>query len=37
VVVATHDRRVTANSHRRVIRLEKGRIVEVPDGSKVEA
>jgi len=31
VVVATHDRRVIENSHRRVIRLEKGRIVEVPD------
>lgn len=37
VMVATHDRRVIANSHRRVIRLEKGRIVEVPDGSQVEA
>jgi cell division transport system ATP-binding protein len=32
VVVATHDRRVTVNSHRRVIHLEKGRIVEVADG-----
>jgi cell division transport system ATP-binding protein len=32
VVVATHDRRVTVNSHRRVIHLEKGRILEVPDG-----
>ena len=31
VVVATHDRRVIENSHRRVIRLEKGRIAEVPD------
>jgi cell division transport system ATP-binding protein len=31
VVVATHDRRVTENSHRRVIRLERGRIAEVPD------
>ncbi|ACH38306.1 cell division ATP-binding protein FtsE [Citrifermentans bemidjiense Bem] len=31
VVVATHDRRVIENSHRRVIRLEKGRMVEVPD------
>ncbi len=31
VVVATHDRRVIENSHRRVIRLEKGRIVEVAD------
>ena len=31
VVVATHDRRVIENSHRRVIRLEKGRILEVPD------
>jgi len=31
VVVATHDRRVIEHSHRRVIRLEKGRIVEVPD------
>jgi cell division transport system ATP-binding protein len=32
VVVATHDRRVTVNSHRRVIHLDKGRIVEVADG-----
>ncbi|MBU5614851.1 cell division ATP-binding protein FtsE [Geomonas azotofigens] len=31
VVVATHDRRVIENSHRRVIRLEKGSIVETPD------
>ena len=31
VVVATHDRRVIENSHRRVIRLEKGRILEVAD------
>ncbi|BCG48089.1 Cell-division-associated, ABC-transporter-like signaling protein FtsE [Citrifermentans bremense] len=31
VVVATHDRRVIENSHRRMIRLEKGRIVEVAD------
>jgi len=31
VVVATHDKRVTVNSHRRVIRLEKGRIVEASD------
>ena len=31
VVVATHDKRVIENSHRRVIRLEKGRILEVPD------
>ena len=31
VVVATHDRRVMYNSHRRVIHLEKGRILEVPD------
>jgi cell division transport system ATP-binding protein len=31
VVVATHDRRVMVNSHRRVIHLEKGRILEVPD------
>lgn len=31
VVVATHDRRVIENSHRRVIRLEKGRMMEVPD------
>ena len=30
VVVATHDRRVIENSHRRVITLEKGRIVEGP-------
>ncbi|GFO70261.1 cell division ATP-binding protein FtsE [Geomonas limicola] len=28
VVVATHDRRVIENSHRRVIRLDKGRIVD---------
>jgi len=32
VVVATHDRRVTVNSHRRVIHLEKGRILEASDG-----
>jgi cell division transport system ATP-binding protein len=32
VVVATHDRRVIENSHRRVIHLEKGRMLEVPDG-----
>jgi cell division transport system ATP-binding protein len=31
VVVATHDQRVIVNSHRRVIHLEKGRILEVPD------
>jgi cell division transport system ATP-binding protein len=31
VVVATHDKRVIERSHRRVVRLEKGRIVEVPD------
>ena len=31
VVVATHDRRVIENSHRRVIRLEKGRLTEVAD------
>jgi cell division transport system ATP-binding protein len=32
VVVATHDRRVISNSHRKVIRLDKGRIAEeVPD------
>jgi cell division transport system ATP-binding protein len=31
VVVATHDRRVTVNSHRRVIHLEKGRILEATD------
>lgn len=31
VVVATHDRRVIENSHRRVIRLEKGRLQEVSD------
>jgi len=30
VVVATHDRRVIENSHRTVIRLEKGRVVEAP-------
>jgi len=32
VVVATHDRRVMVNSHRRVIHLEKGRLLEVSDG-----
>ena len=31
VVVATHDRRVIVNSHRRVIRLEKGSLLEVTD------
>ena len=31
VVVATHDRRVIEHSHRRVIRLEKGRLTEVAD------
>jgi len=31
VLVATHDRRVIENSHRRVIRLEKGRLSEVCD------
>jgi cell division transport system ATP-binding protein len=31
VVVATHDKRVIVNSHRRVIYLEKGRMLEVPD------
>ena len=31
VVVATHDQRVIVNSHRRVIHLEKGRMLEVPD------
>jgi cell division transport system ATP-binding protein len=31
VVVATHDRRVIVNSHRRVIHLEKGSMLEVPD------
>jgi len=34
VVVATHDRRVIENSHRRVIRLEQGRVVE---GNDVES
>ncbi|MBJ6726337.1 cell division ATP-binding protein FtsE [Geomesophilobacter sediminis] len=34
VVVATHDRRVIENSHRRVIRLEKGHVVEVVDEQK---
>ena len=34
VVVATHDRRVMDNSHRRVIHLEKGRILEAPDGQR---
>jgi cell division transport system ATP-binding protein len=34
VVVATHDRRVMDNSHRRVIHLEKGRILEVSDGQR---
>ena len=31
VLVATHDRRVIENSHRRVIHLEKGRVREVTD------
>ncbi|UFS70866.1 cell division ATP-binding protein FtsE [Geomonas sp. RF6] len=31
VVVATHDRRVIENSHRRVIRLESGRVTEGAD------
>ena len=31
VLVASHDRRVIENSHRKVIRLEKGRIVELPE------
>lgn len=31
VVVATHDKRLTENSHRRIIRLDKGRIVEEAD------
>jgi cell division transport system ATP-binding protein len=31
VVVATHDRRVIEHSHRRVIRLDKGRLTEVAD------
>ena len=31
VVVATHDRRVIENSHRTVIRLEKGKLLEEPD------
>jgi cell division transport system ATP-binding protein len=34
VVVATHDRRVMDNSHRRVIHLEKGRILEDSDGQR---
>ena len=34
VVVASHDRRVIVNSHRRVIRLEKGRLQEVSDGQE---
>lgn len=34
VVVATHDRRVTENSHRRVIHLERGKIVEVSDAQR---
>jgi cell division transport system ATP-binding protein len=33
VVVATHDRRVIENSHRRVIRLDRGRIAEVNDAA----
>ena len=33
VVVATHDRRVMNNSHRRIIHLEKGRILEAADGN----
>jgi cell division transport system ATP-binding protein len=32
VVVATHDQRVIVNSHRRVIHLAKGQIVEADDG-----
>jgi cell division transport system ATP-binding protein len=32
VVVATHDQRVIVNSHRRVIHLEKGQLVEADDG-----
>ncbi|HJV34097.1 cell division ATP-binding protein FtsE [Geomonas sp.] len=34
VVVATHDKRVIAHSHRRVIRLEKGRVLEDQDVQK---
>jgi len=34
VVVATHDQRVIVNSHRRVIHLEKGRMLEAPDVQK---
>jgi len=34
VVVATHDRRVMDNSHRRVIHLEKGRILEATDDKR---
>lgn len=31
VVIATHDRRLIENSHRRVVRLDKGQIAEVAD------
>ncbi|HEX5773375.1 MAG TPA: cell division ATP-binding protein FtsE [Geomobilimonas sp.] len=31
VVVATHDRRLIENSHKRVVTLEKGKIMEGPD------
>ena len=31
VVVATHDKRVIVNSHRRVVQLEKGSVLEVSD------
>jgi cell division transport system ATP-binding protein len=34
VVVATHDRRLIENSHKRVVLLEKGLIVEDSDGAK---
>lgn len=34
VVIASHDRRLTDNSHRRVIMLDKGRIVEDSDVKK---
>ncbi|GFO56175.1 cell division ATP-binding protein FtsE [Geomonas sp. Red276] len=37
VVVATHDRRVITNSHRRVIRLEQGRVIEDGGGTPEHA
>jgi cell division transport system ATP-binding protein len=34
VVVATHDRRLIENSHKRVVLLDKGLIVGDSDGAK---